>query len=181
MLQLLFLYLLTLLISTKNLDNLNLSNLSLFIHLDIRLSSLFSDKPNHPFINLFITTYSYLLLPSSDNPFWSPTGNLPVFRHADAVLTDFQAVARHLKSCNYSADYNLTGKQVRVQYWRFKKKPHGIIYLILIPFAFYFLNFISGFILWILEINLFHITIMLSKFSSDITPLVSSCLKLEHL
>lgn len=53
-----------------------------------------------------------LLQKSSDNPFWSPTGNLPVFRHADAVLTDFQAVARHLKSCNYSADYNLTGKQL---------------------------------------------------------------------
>lgn len=53
-----------------------------------------------------------LLQKSSNNPFWSPNGNLPVFRHSDSVLTDFHSVAKHLKSCNYSADYNLTGKQL---------------------------------------------------------------------
>jgi len=49
---------------------------------------------------------------SSNNPFWSPNGTLPVFRHNELVLTDFSAVSKHLRSCNYSADYNLTSKQV---------------------------------------------------------------------
>ena len=50
---------------------------------------------------------------STNNPFWSPKGNLPVFRHNGIVLNDFPAVVKHLKSCNYSADYNLTNKQVK--------------------------------------------------------------------
>ncbi len=29
---------------------------------------------------------------SSNNPFWTPRGDLPVFRHNGRVLTDFQAV-----------------------------------------------------------------------------------------
>jgi len=49
---------------------------------------------------------------STNNPFWSPTGNLPVFRHNGVVLTEFSSVVKHLKSCNYSADYNLTSKQI---------------------------------------------------------------------
>jgi len=51
---------------------------------------------------------------STSNPFWSPTGNLPVFRHSagGVVATDFQDVVKHLKSCNYSADHNLTDKQI---------------------------------------------------------------------
>ncbi|XP_023338081.1 metaxin-3 [Eurytemora carolleeae] len=53
-----------------------------------------------------------LVQKSTNNPFWSPKGNLPVFRHNGIVLTDFLAVAKHLKSCNYSADYNLTNKQI---------------------------------------------------------------------
>jgi len=49
---------------------------------------------------------------STNNPFWRPGSNLPVFRHNGLVLTDFQDVSKHLKSCNYSADYNLTNKQI---------------------------------------------------------------------
>jgi len=49
---------------------------------------------------------------SFDNPFWTPLGSLPVFRHNGTTLTDFPAVARHLRCCNYSADYNLTSKQI---------------------------------------------------------------------
>ena len=50
---------------------------------------------------------------STNNPFWTPRGDLPVFRHgADIVLTDFLSVSKHLLSCNYSADYNLSAKQV---------------------------------------------------------------------
>ena len=48
----------------------------------------------------------------TNNPFWTPKGDLPVFRHNDVVLTDFSSVAGHLRSCNYSADYNLSNKQV---------------------------------------------------------------------
>ena len=33
-------------------------------------------------------------------------------RHAGVVLTDFNSIARHLRACNYSADYNLPPKQV---------------------------------------------------------------------
>jgi len=48
----------------------------------------------------------------TNNPFWTPSGDLPVLRHAGVVLTDFNSIARHLRSCNYSADYNLPPKQV---------------------------------------------------------------------
>lgn len=48
----------------------------------------------------------------SNNPFWTPKGDLPVFRHNGTQMTDFISVAKYLKSCNYSADYNLTSKQV---------------------------------------------------------------------
>jgi len=49
---------------------------------------------------------------NTNNPFWTPRGDLPVLRHAGLQLTDFQSMARHLRSCNYSADYNLSPKQV---------------------------------------------------------------------
>ena len=49
---------------------------------------------------------------STNNPFWTPRGDLPVFRHGGIVLTDFMGVSKHLLSCNYSADYNLSAKQV---------------------------------------------------------------------
>jgi len=48
----------------------------------------------------------------TNNPFWTPKGDLPVFRHNGAVFTDFVSVTKHLRSCNYSADYNLSSKQV---------------------------------------------------------------------
>ena len=35
-----------------------------------------------------------------------------MLRHAGVVLTDFNSIARHLRACNYSADYNLPPKQV---------------------------------------------------------------------
>ena len=47
----------------------------------------------------------------SGNPFWTPKSNLPVFRHNDLQLASFGAVVNHLKTMNYSADYNLTSKQ----------------------------------------------------------------------
>lgn len=51
----------------------------------------------------------------TNNPFWSPSGNLPVFEHTSSTtnttLTQFQAVVKHLAICNYSADFNLTQKQ----------------------------------------------------------------------
>jgi len=49
---------------------------------------------------------------STNNPFWTPKGDLPVLKHAGVVLTDFNSVSRHLRACNYSADYNLSPKQV---------------------------------------------------------------------
>ena len=80
---------------------------------------------------------------STNNPFWTPKGDLPVLRHDGLVLTDFNSTARqvvvhhlgveyyrlqtaiavcrhllmlvltrHLRDCNYSADYNLTPKQL---------------------------------------------------------------------
>jgi len=48
----------------------------------------------------------------TNNPFWTPKGDLPVLRHNGEVLTDFVSVTKHLRSCNYSADYNLSSKQV---------------------------------------------------------------------
>jgi len=48
----------------------------------------------------------------TNNPFWTPKGDLPVLRHNGVVLTDFVSVTKHLRSCNYSADYNLSSKQV---------------------------------------------------------------------
>lgn len=53
-----------------------------------------------------------LLQRSTNNPFWTPRGDLPVFRHNGPLLTDFQAVSKYLRSCNYSADYNLSPKQI---------------------------------------------------------------------
>lgn len=53
---------------------------------------------------------------STNNPFWTPAGDLPVLRHAGVVLTDFNSIARHLRACNYSADYNLPPKQVEKFY-----------------------------------------------------------------
>lgn len=49
---------------------------------------------------------------STNNPFWTPKGDLPVLRHDGLVLTDFNSTARHLRDCNYSADYNLSSKQL---------------------------------------------------------------------
>lgn len=55
-----------------------------------------------------------LNLKPTNNPFWTPTGSLPVFRHdvAGVVLTDFPNIAKHLREGNYSADYNLSEKQL---------------------------------------------------------------------
>ena len=49
---------------------------------------------------------------NTNNPFWTPKGDLPVFRHGDVVLTDFSSVSKYLLSCKYSADYNLAAKQI---------------------------------------------------------------------
>lgn len=47
----------------------------------------------------------------TNNPFWTPNGDLPVLKHSGLVLTDFNSVSKHLRACNYSADYNLSPKQ----------------------------------------------------------------------
>jgi len=52
----------------------------------------------------------------TNNPFWSSTGDLPIFSPAAGAssvrYTDFASVVQHLKSCNFSADHKLSGKQV---------------------------------------------------------------------
>ena len=52
-----------------------------------------------------------LVVHESGNPFWTPKGNLPIFRHHDLELANFHEVVNHLRTMNYSADYNLAPKQ----------------------------------------------------------------------
>jgi metaxin len=52
-----------------------------------------------------------LVIHESGNPFWTPKGNLPVFRQNGVDLANFSPVVSHLRQHNYSADYNLTPKQ----------------------------------------------------------------------
>ncbi|XKL63990.1 hypothetical protein PGB90_006354 [Kerria lacca] len=47
-----------------------------------------------------------------NNPFGSPTGNFPVFKHCKRKLTKFQDVLTYLKDRNYCPDLNLTSKQL---------------------------------------------------------------------
>ena len=49
----------------------------------------------------------------TDNPFWTPNGRFPLFKHKDEVsLTDFDAVVKYLsRRCNFNVDYNLSPKQ----------------------------------------------------------------------
>lgn len=46
------------------------------------------------------------------NPFWTPNGQYPVFHHAGKKLTEFHDIFDHLRECQFSADYNLTPKQL---------------------------------------------------------------------
>lgn len=50
----------------------------------------------------------------SNNPFWTPRGDLPVFSHSATVksITEFGPFVAHLRSCKFSADYNLEQKQL---------------------------------------------------------------------
>jgi metaxin len=47
----------------------------------------------------------------SDNPFWTPEGDLPVFRHGTLEVVGFEALVRHLHDCKFSADFRLNAKQ----------------------------------------------------------------------
>lgn len=47
----------------------------------------------------------------SGNPFWTPKSTLPVFRQNDLEIASFGLFVSHLRTMNYSADYNLTPKQ----------------------------------------------------------------------
>ena len=46
----------------------------------------------------------------TNNPWWSSTGTLPLFKQSNNRLSKFQDVVSHLKSQNYSADLNLSPK-----------------------------------------------------------------------
>ena len=47
----------------------------------------------------------------TNNPWWSSTGTLPVFKQSNHRLSKFQDIVSHLKSQNYSADLNLSAKE----------------------------------------------------------------------
>ncbi|KAK3924366.1 Metaxin-1 [Frankliniella fusca] len=47
----------------------------------------------------------------TNNPFWSPSGSLPVFRHGKDKITSFQSMISFLESKKYSADLKLTPLQ----------------------------------------------------------------------
>ena len=50
-----------------------------------------------------------IIIHESGNPFWTPKSNLPVFKHNNELqLSSFSAIVEHLKTMNYSADYNLS-------------------------------------------------------------------------
>lgn len=46
----------------------------------------------------------------TSNPFKTPNGALPVFRHCHTVLTSFEEVSGYLQKQNYSPDHNLSPK-----------------------------------------------------------------------
>ncbi|RZF36678.1 hypothetical protein LSTR_LSTR014210 [Laodelphax striatellus] len=45
------------------------------------------------------------------NPFWSPSGTLPLFRHNKQKLTNIDEIAGHLQRKNFSPDFALNSKQ----------------------------------------------------------------------
>lgn len=47
----------------------------------------------------------------TNNPFWTPNGELPVFRHGSHVFATFVEIANYLRKKNFSADFILTPKQ----------------------------------------------------------------------
>ncbi|XP_069673119.1 metaxin-1 isoform X2 [Periplaneta americana] len=47
----------------------------------------------------------------TNNPFWTPNGRLPVFKHGKQVLSSFPEIAAYLRKKNFSADFGLTPKQ----------------------------------------------------------------------
>lgn len=48
----------------------------------------------------------------SNNPWWTPKGSLPVFKHGKIRLYNLSQVIAHLRQQNYNADLNLTTKNV---------------------------------------------------------------------
>ena len=47
----------------------------------------------------------------SDNPFWTPDSDLPVFKHKGVRLHSFDEVIAHLEECKYSTDFGLSAKE----------------------------------------------------------------------
>ncbi|XP_066994057.1 metaxin-1 isoform X2 [Anabrus simplex] len=47
----------------------------------------------------------------TNNPFRTPNGTLPVFRHGKVVLSEFNEISSYLRKKNFSADFGLTPKQ----------------------------------------------------------------------
>lgn len=47
----------------------------------------------------------------TNNPFRTPSGTLPVFRHGKQTLTDFSDIVSYLRKKNFSCDFGLTPKQ----------------------------------------------------------------------
>lgn len=47
----------------------------------------------------------------TNNPFWTPEGRLPVFKHGKQVLSSFPEISAYLKKKNFNADFGLTPKQ----------------------------------------------------------------------
>ncbi|XP_021923192.1 metaxin-1 isoform X2 [Zootermopsis nevadensis] len=47
----------------------------------------------------------------TNNPFWTPNGRLPVFKHGKQVLSSLPEISAYLKQKNFSADFGLTQKQ----------------------------------------------------------------------
>ncbi len=57
----------------------------------------------------------------SDNPFWTPDGDLPVFLHQGQTITEFSAMVSYLETvCRFSTDVALSPRQ-RAEATAFKK------------------------------------------------------------
>nr|CAD7200573.1 unnamed protein product [Timema douglasi] len=47
----------------------------------------------------------------TNNPFWSPSGKLPVFRHGKVTLSTYTEIVAYLAKKKFSADFGLTPRQ----------------------------------------------------------------------
>lgn len=47
----------------------------------------------------------------TNNPFWTPNGRLPVFKHGKQILSGFPEISAYLRRKNFNADFGLSHKQ----------------------------------------------------------------------